>query len=420
MTLRAYPNGATLEGLGVGADISTVDVASAVTNAAGGYVLTPDLTTLPSSFVEPDGSVSLEVDVSAGAVGEQSYDLSGAVPGTPAADDPETSAVAGRPDHVDFSLATGTVADMSQSRFDTSDEDGASSLTSAKVFDAAQADADSTPDASSTCGHYGDVCSGGIDPRTLQKPWEVLPGVTIPQCGGWKVMNYENNVPEHFVNVYTWGGAPAKITETTASSHSLGIELSVGRGAFGAHGSSTKETHHATSGVHTLTSGTAVSNGLNSAYEARACYQSYQWYVNTSASLVTQRELRPIRFFDVAEAQFDKPRALPTTWTNCDLLVPGDEKIKSDGTNVTYEGGISYAGLGSASAHVSFSRDTTIDWVVNQKSVFCGSQASGPNAGPAASPVAMVRAYNTHGIGSCGVGPDGDQYGDTPDSVIPC
>jgi hypothetical protein len=398
VTLTAWPSTRTLAAQAEGDTVPTLALDATTSDSSGDYTLSADLSRLPAAYVEDGGAVSLQVDVAAAGV-SQTYNLSAAVPGSVAAAAADDVAVAGAPDRLDFDLANSTVTDAARDAVAVSNDDdpaAAMPVDFSPTF--------TTPSAAAT--DTGPSVSD--NPASLPPP----PGPNYP-CGYWTKVGTYLNRPEHFMDAYAWTGAPATVVETSTSSHSLGIDVSLNGKAWSLAGSVSADTRESNESGRTVSAGTRMYNGVNYLKYSQLCRYhdragKVHWY--------TDSEMRPGGFFDLTEGQFERPVADPD-FAYCDVVYPGDRKTKSRGTNVTYSSGVSIVGVVSTSAHASFAQDTSITWNITAKSLFCGSTS----AGPLRAPQADVRAYGQTGPGRCGS--SGDAAVDEPvgtDDVTNC
>jgi hypothetical protein len=224
--------------------------------------------------------------------------------------------------------------------------------------------------------------------------------------------------PEHFVDVYTWSGAPAEVVESTSSSHSLGVAINLGAG-WGANGAIDKETHQSTSANDVVTAPTAISNTVNYRKLYQKCIIWEDPPYHTLYHFAYHHALWPIGFSNLVVQSLNRRVTMPEFTGGCMPVYPRAgwdiTRTKDSGSNVTYSGGVDL-GIAHASSHATFGSDTEIVWHIRQKGVFCGSNKLGPDSAPQAS----VRAFHTNGVGACSVPPEGIDYGDTPGTVIPC
>lgn len=105
----AWPTPSYLDSQALNASVPTLVVATTTTDSSGDYSFSPDLSSLGATYVDADGSVSLEVDaVQDGTI--QQWSVPAALPGSEATtSNPDVAVLASQPAVVDLNMATSSV-----------------------------------------------------------------------------------------------------------------------------------------------------------------------------------------------------------------------------------------------------------------------------------------------------------------------
>jgi hypothetical protein len=368
VTLTAWPNSATLASLPSDADVATRVVATGQTDQFGSYTLAAGLV-LPGNYVEPSGTVALEVEVAKDGVA-QSHAFSAALRDSDAATSSDTIAVPGRPVEIDFDRAAQTVKDSGTSAPAMNEDGPAPAINSSPTFAMSVSVASNgspvTPASASTAS-AGASSSGPL------------------HCGPWHPQNqYLYGVPEHFINLYTWRGAPTTLTEEVGSDHSLGIAVKmIGPSGWSASGSADISTDTSNGADATVTSSMAEYNQVNYRFFLQSCWKPNDDFAGNN------KAWRPLGFFALTPQGLETPVRHPS-WSACAAYKAAQNVRKDKGSNVTYSAGVDL-GFVSVSARASFSAHTRIEFHAAQATYVCGSD----NRGPVGAPEAEAESLST-------------------------
>lgn len=317
--------------------MATRVVASTTTNADGGYSLSPNLADLPARYVEPDGTVNLEVDTTSATLTQQ-WNLPSALPGSAAAGYPTMSVARIRPARVAFNLGRSTVTTTLAGKTATHAVATARApVRAARLQAHAVAPQAVTPD--------GPPFEGGCDP--------------------WKTGTTYYNRNERFINVWAMTQAHATVIENVGSSHTLGIAVNYGNGGYGVSGSASIHTQTSAGGEWTTAANRTVYNSVNYRQYYRTCYHPYGSEIEHMA--------KPLGFYDIIHTAVAID---PNTWTGCVTKGAGTVWTKSKGTNVEFSAGVSLP-FASVSSQASYSSSTEITWRPTGSVLLCGSSQDG-------------------------------------------
>lgn len=363
VTLTAWPNAAALDALPDGAEVPTRTVATAQSDASGAYTLAPRLATLPSDYTEPSGAVSLVLEAAKDGVA-QSHNVAAALANSAAGATSDSIAEPGRPAVINFDRAAQTASDSTSTAVDAGTPDGAlaSALTSAATHPGT---ADATADTGIPLGGEGNVAAGSA---SMPVP------AFIPRCGPWHAQKERiYGAPEHFVNVYTWSGAPATVDEEVGSEHSLGAAMhTIGTVGWSATAGIEISTATSNGAAAVVRSSKAEYNQVNYRYFLQSC-----WAAANGHFTGNNKQWRPTGFFALTPQGIEKSVSHPY-WNShlCSDYKAGQRVVKSKGANTTYTAGVDL-GFISVSSHASFSSNMTITFQLTQDSEVCGSTAEG-------------------------------------------
>jgi len=378
--LWAWPNAATLDALPDDADVPIKRIAITTTNSYGNYGLQPDLSQLPSSYFEPDGAISMELQSIKGSTA-QSTSVPAARAGSAVAAEAAGDVVidGGETATISFDTATHTVSSSLTSAY-VSNEDGVGDLSSATSYSFVASNAIAARISTNTTTTDNSVVADptiGMDPVSCSK---VKAGGKLP------------NKPEHFVNVYAWSGAYGALTETDANSQTVGVGFAINDGAWSEHGQMGATTDVGNGITRSFAAeGTAVSNAIN----YRKFYQTCAF--GNPVQYQTQHWSKATGSYALKVPALDKGKAQPN-WTNCiKYNADATDMYKASGKNTTYSAGIQLGFL-NLSANDTFTKNMKITWNPTQATWYCGSNGTGP----AGAPQALAKKW-TSGGGGCGV-----------------
>ena len=173
---------------------------------------------------------------------------------------------------------------------------------------------------------------------------------------------------ERFMSVYNWSGAKAAMTQTSSSSHKLGIGFKASRGQTTWTGSSSKEI--------TTKSSMTIGNVVNRTYQNSVVYQR-QYSACQVSSAYTWDKAIPIRM----EALFTSSHAIEAkNWRQRCQSYGGKRPatwVKDEGSAYTKIGGVEL-GFVSLNAQAGYTNSTSITYNMIRRSKACSND---PNLG---------------------------------------
>jgi hypothetical protein len=354
VTLVAWPNAHTLGTLANGARVPLATISTAVTDANGRYSLSPDVAGLGAAYREPDGTVNVEVDASS-TTAAQTYNVSIAAPSSVASTNDMIAVASSRPEQVSFDLSDQTV---------TTAMNGAPAMT--KQVAAARHAA--VPSAKISMGSAAGMQpdGGGVN------------------CTSWASTYYPAR-QEVVTAIYTDSTARAYMTETSSSSHTLGIGYAVDSGGWGQSGTANYTTNSSTAVTVGYSRATQVSNQVNTRRFETLC----KWIAD---GVPGQREYHSVRasggFYSFLTPSLNK-YLYNMTWSPC-ILYGADVTIeKQHGSDYEYSTGFK-APYVSLSAQAVYSSNTHITFHTTDREWFCPSNS---NLGMDLSPMIGAKHY---------------------------
>ncbi|MGZ4480343.1 MAG: hypothetical protein ACXVW2_17140 [Nocardioidaceae bacterium] len=355
VTVAAWPDAARLTGLRSGAQVTLLPLGSVRTDAAGRFVV-PRPTALPAAgYVDPSGSLSLDVTVSDGAA-EVSWNVPAAAV-TPAA-------------------TTVTASDRAPLRRPTPD------LLVETGREPGVADRNALP---RTWAGVADTTAAGLLPAQRRQlsaaegqafafaartaAVAASPAVPAVGCVVTATSTYYN-ADEIFASVYAWSGALATVYQTTGTTHTLGVGLKSSAGVWSSSG---------TVSFNETTGAGASVPGVADAYAHNIV--RYRDYYYGSPCNYTKRI--PSSTYGLLTGF---TYAGHTRFSHCAPMVKGGQYWKDQGTNVTYAAGVDLGAI-DVSAQSGWNTATKLTWNLTSASVGCGS-----TTGWASAPQMDVRA----------------------------
>jgi hypothetical protein len=338
VTLTAWPDVDYLNTLATGDTVPTRVVASGTTTFLGAYSLAPDLSSLPSMYVEPDGTVNMDLDTVSG-VAAQTWSISGATPGSLASTDPDLAVAPSGQETVSFNMASGTVTQqVRRSR---------AVVSRVATVRAPVGNVHANPGAPPSC-NYTQYSAGP----------------------------YIYHNPEKFAGVWTDAGGPATMSETSSSSHTLGIGLNIDNKGWGADATATIETENSTTSSIGYQHSYYLYNEVNYRHYTRSCQQY------TGGPQVHYDKARPHGFYSLQTPSL-KVGINPMTWTECRTYTVGSVG-KNHGASQEYGLGVSLPFV-SLSAHARYSNSTETDFTfTGVPELLCGNTSAGWASAPLA------------------------------------
>jgi hypothetical protein len=186
-------------------------------------------------------------------------------------------------------------------------------------------------------------------------------------CGGpLEAGPWRRNTREHFMNVYAWSGAMARVDQTlgAASSHTLGIAVRTPEG-WGASGTSTRSISNGAGQEVTGVADAGIWNSWN--------YRDF--YGRTTAGPINCIKVVPVSIYDI----FNEPYTYAGHQNFSQACVRksrGATLRKNTAKNVTYSTGVDI-GPFSVSAQSGYNEGTEVRWGVTRNSRACGNNPDG-------------------------------------------
>jgi len=341
----AWPNGKTLDSLKNGARVPLVQVGSATSNSTGAFNVNMNMASLGSRLKETDGSVHVEVDVSTPT---KSSTWNVAIP---------KAQIAARPTSVPlpayaFDLTRGTVSGP-----------GVTAETARLAV---------VPDPSLVSR-----METSARRSTSPSPPSPSPSGTESPCNEYARAKVPDR-QEHFLNVYTWAGVKAVVTETHGSQHSVGVGVSRSGSSWSASGSVTQTWSDSNTVTAPFTSSRSVGNAIN--------YRKFQ--------LICQKQnngwkVLPTGLDALMPSTFTRQPIASPKFKHCQPYRKGQTYTIDHQDNATYSGGVTL-GFVNLSAHAAMTRQTSETFSMSKNSFICGNNTSSLNKST------QVAALKTH------------------------
>jgi hypothetical protein len=316
VTLTAWPDADTLMGLPSGAPVGTTRLTTVIVGTDGSYAVAPDLSSLSARYREADGTVNVELEIGSPA-GHAQYSLPVALSAhVPAAGDATTAVGGSRPARVDIDLAQHTVVNSL-----------AAHTSGLATF--------ATPVARS--GDY--------------------------KCGDWEAGDKLRQRPEKFMNVYADRTGKATVTETAASSHTLGVAIKISSGPWSVDGSASETVSDGSYATNTYAHDVAIKNTVDYRKYHRLC-------VTENFKTHWEHEARPGHFFALEVERLTEP-IRGAGFSNC-VMVHRGTYTKTHGRSKDFSLGMDLYFV-RVEAHAAYSSHTRISWHITGRNRLCGS-----------------------------------------------
>ena len=315
VTLTAWPDVAALDHLPDGAVVGTRRIATATTGVDGSYSLAPALSSLPHRFREADGTVNVELEIGSD-IGHAQLSLPIAVSAASPAARVTTTAVPGtRPADVDVDLSRGDVTDS---------------------------------------------LSTGPRPAAITT---AVPQSGDYKCGDWEAGDRLGQRPEKFMNVYADPTGKATVTETAASSHTLGVAIKVSSGPWSLEGSASETLADGSYATNTYAHDVAIKNTVD--------YRKYHRFcVTEDFKTHWEHAARPGHFYALEVERLTEP-IRGAGFTNC-VMVHRGTYTKTHGRSKNFSLGMDLYFI-RLEAHAAYSSHTKISWHITGRNRLCGS-----------------------------------------------
>jgi hypothetical protein len=331
-----WPNSKTLAGLADGAQVPTFALPSATTTSAGQYFVPMSSPgSIPAMYKEPgSGAVSVETDVISG--GSQMVvsdsEVYNSVQG--AWLDAETS--------LPVPSTSGTAVDF-----------GTGTMT--------------TPSISATGDPTTDTQVSSVAPYSASQD------AAIPAVGGggcvWNASTWHYGRPEHFTDVNAWHGGLGRITESTNSSHTLGVGAT-----------SDSWNHMSANGTATisLSKGVSVSQGgLNDqALYNKVNDRDFNLYCS-GAGYTGDGRRRPVSTYSMLDGSLQHSITHTFYYSSCQGLKAGATFHTTNAKQHTFSNGFDI-GPFNVSAQAGFGSSVDEEFVGTVTGFVCGSSQGGP------------------------------------------
>lgn len=373
MTVAAWPSKGGLEQLPSGAEVAALHLDSVPLKKDGSFLVTVDSASIPANYRESNGSTTFEV----------SFRTSGAVvPSWFFSSTPRATHNGGGVSWGNERVST-----------DKADELASNGLARSHVnvkFDSVTEKAEIVE-----VGNEPEswVSADGLSLLSRDVARESALGVAVFNdsvgaaatppgnwaCGSWSsTSSWQYNKPEKMANVVGTLKGKAKVTQTHTSSHTLGVSLKMGSGSWGggnAGGTSAITTND------TDTSGVIMTginrNSVNYRKFTRWCFDPF------FPGERTDQAWFPVSVHTLNISPLNLSRPNWDSNPNACSIKSGGHFTKTQGSNVTYSGGVSITPV-AVNSKASFTSSTSIRWDFTGSAKLCGSTSQGPLASPQA------------------------------------
>jgi hypothetical protein len=341
------------------------------TDASGNFEISADPGAMPSMYVSSDGIVNFELDV-ADDQNEVDWNFPTTLPladatywpsaGADEDDDSQTAA------HID--LGAGTAYDDDNDPAASEDSDGNVAGDSARTVDVMQSGPAVQKAVAMAAGNQADFGQFANPTSTLGMPtvktMADAPDVAAPGCG-FRWGRWHADLVETFMVVHGTEGAKAEVTESTASNHTMGVEVST-HGGFNdmtASGTATDSYTRKTKAVSPLYTDQAITNRVNYRNKIFTCgNKDYKW------------ARVPDGYYDLMTND-GNPVVTHPNYQNCGSHAAGSHWATESAKSATQEFGVTVVGIG-LTAQSGFGTSQTITFYFTQDGEVCGNSMQGP------------------------------------------
>jgi hypothetical protein len=330
VTGEIWPNAATLAALPDDATVPTLTLAPTTTGSNGSYKLYMNPASVPATYKEADGAISVETVATLADGSTMTWNNSVKYNTLSSAYQLTTTGanVAGSSTNSQLDVGSGLAFDSGDSAADY--DNGTTAVT----------DSVSDP-AIGTC-----------------TPFWVATSSTLKMQ------------PEHFMNVDAWKGAPGVAIENENSSHTIGIGVSAD-GKFDDLKAGGKLSISLNDGSG---DGDTAANLVNTAVYNAVNLRDFKL---ECAGHVFKGERRAVSVGDFLDRDFFHTFTHTYYYSSCSKKGVGDEAHTTTAHQVTFSGGMDIGPI-NVSAQSGYSSDTKISFTWNKVGYFCGNSDYGP------------------------------------------
>lgn len=331
----AWPNQSVLASLGDDQKVESQVVATAQTDASGGFTVQLDSSSLPKDLVSETGQVDVDVIVADKEhEAERSLSLLATPSGWTSTEVVATDVDSASPIDLQFDLGTGAFQSSAVSEVDLradpdllSDEEGlalgpgkASGFSTTSVVDRRKID-------------------------TLLSDRGRESGITpMEECYSIATSKYQSQRPESFVIAQGVANAKVKVTQGRGTSHSLGVAVTFGNGWKGSGSTSRSTNSRAAQGG--IATARRYYNRVKYRYYTNSCGPGYGYY------------WRP---YSVQELVAGYVLVSRLHYSRCNTYDSGYSYTKDTGRNTTYGTGVDLAQV-NVSAQSGYNSDTSLSF----------------------------------------------------------
>ncbi|MFC6148860.1 hypothetical protein ACFPYK_05600 [Mumia xiangluensis] len=375
-----WPNADYLANAPADVDLPIWRVPATTTNDAGDFEIDVDTSQVPAEFVNPDGSVDLQILAEDEGLGAPTFtpapviaEETSEVASFSTVDDDE----AAEPPHLRMDLSTGSTTNTNdpESEWETDVEPAevVSLQTTSEMIDAPTSPLSVTAEDLFPSEWTSETVaeSNARTAAMLNGTESVSPGAASARAGGVPCISNQptgevrNGVQERFGSIYNWSGAPVSWTQRTGATHTLGVAASYDGGSYRPSGTISLS--------RTKSSGGSVTKKgqVNRTWWNKVNYRQFR----TGCAGTMTTYWRPSSwnmFFTKSEPSVKK------NWREqCTAMDPGDTFEKTRGKSYTKSSAISLAGV-SLSAQAGYTRATKLLFNFKKKSIICANSSVGP------------------------------------------
>lgn len=344
-----WPDLATQAALANGAAVPTINVPSVTTASNGSYSIAYNASSLPASYVNDNGDINVELQVTTTAQTSFTFSTTAVSSGwttTRSVNDGSDSTGA-LPETVSIDLGKSTATEAGDTTSLAAFRKGAKPATDPSAADAIVSQIVVTP------------------VNAAQHKAMAVPNcVTCNPCQAWIAGSITPDRDEPFAYIHAGSKAPAYAIEHYDSSHSIGIAVSVSGSWTGGSAGGTLTVDMAASGSVLLGGNHAVFNAMN--------FRDY----NNQCGTTHRQGIGLYALLSRIDATTEPPASFDASCTTYHSASP-IHLIKHNGTNVTFNSQVS-VGPVSVNAQSGWNDSTDEEWVTQSGSTnyLCGNSAT--------------------------------------------
>lgn len=324
----AWPDTDTLAGAPDGAQLQPLLLGTATTGPDGRYALSVDPSRIPAGYREPDGTVAIET-------------------------------LTTTPSGTSMLWETSVRWDAAAAGF--------SNATTGEVVGPATTTAEDL--GAGTAENTGADPNDDVSQAVAVAP-AAVPAVSAGGCT-WSAGAWHKGLPERFLDVDAWKGAPGVVTERDSTTHTLGIGVSDTGSFADLTAGGTMAIDATTVTGHEADSGPLV----NTRVADRANYRDFAMWCD--GHLMKWRERRPVSMYDYLDS--DLFVHIPHTYyySSCGGKRVGQHWTTSSAHAAAVGGGVDLGPV-TVSAQAGYDDSTSVKFTWNQDGYICGDNTLGP------------------------------------------